>query len=1040
MQIRVSSALSASIRIDNPVPALRVVRARDNHFYVFGTRGAAALVTEFNDQLDAAPLRKGRQFDRVGSLRFGAMFYSAIRSVAGGLRSDKDWEEGTGVYEIVGAGPAFLGDGVFIIRKGGSFERWGPDGLMWEFSVFDYVAGPDPKRSVVCGHFTSDDTAAVLINSQVEDDPGYRISCFDVRSEENAPKHLGMDVPLGDESSDPNLQCNMVLSGDIAYFYMEENQTLAWISLARGVPLEGQVQGNTMVGSDMSVISAVDAASGLHDSKFPGGVAAFINPNGLWLISSAVPPPMSLDDKAHVDELTFVAGAPDVLWRAFLQFYAAQYGATRASLQGLVSSLVAEKAGIKEIISVAVEKCSRRIIRSDQDPDQAPVALLIDTELKKKLGEHSVFLKLLTNMDVFAGLRPDAPSVTEDCIWNALKLSSRYAVLTDGEKLASARRVRDLENRQSTSGYHRRFNDAASNSIIGSDRLRSGVSSASASRRGGPTIDMPEYDGPSVLNVALTLGGSDLSPGRHMKQRDESASELYRNPEEFQKFLPALERSMAEALSKLQSEHAMTDHNGAADGSTYRIAAHTVVLLCCEAAIGVIQGSREARDGAVNLLSNIPSAMSGVGNWMNDEKNCGAVLMKICQKALDVGARSRHADGQQMMQAATLVVDELLSRTPFDDTVRNSRRIGRLVGDVHVTPRKRRRLDLIFEGTGRGKELRVALDMLRQSGLDEEAYGLAEKYGDYGTMLALRVSSPDFDEFMESCLRNFGDEFGLFAFRWLEERGEIRLLLRGQATQTQAPTSTRYGRSPRLNALLSTYFRSERGRLSNLSWIHWISQGDGLAAADDLIAQTRKVAVPGKDGSAINTPILSSIAKLALIADGDDQPENAEKRKIDTNYLTGRLNLSKLQARLDPTTDTFLQIDDLVRQFMEIDALDSDGLAEQVVMAVETIQFTDMEEDKLSALENLIWRRCVERQWKTWIPIVNKMSTASDIEMRENLKETAMYLAAVRLSLTESRISAIISQGAFDSSEFEKHGCTREMISLVRAAVLLAAA
>lgn len=1035
LQVRVGSALAASVG-GVSVPATTIVRGNDMLF-VFGGRGSAAVVVEGTTGLEVTELK--RVGGERGSLRFGMMFYSAIRSIGGGGR-DAEWEEGSGTYEIVGGGACGAGEGVMVVRKGGEVERWGADGLLRAFCVFDYAGGRDAERSVVCAKVTSDDTLVVLVRSTAEKDAGHRIVCFDIRSATEVPKRAEMDVPLGDGRDGLEGQCLMVLSADIAYFYMEVSKTLAWLSVARGVPPEGQVQGNTLVGSDMGVLSVVDAAWGVPEAGVVGGVAGFIHPTGVWLASCAVPPPMSLDREAAIDDLMSVADVADILWRAFLQFCAEQKGAARASLQGLVNFLVAEQADVREILSSVVERGSRRIIVSHQDPEQAPVALLVDTELEKKLVQHESFLKLLADTEVFSGLRPEAPSMTEDCLWNALKTSSRYVVLTDGEKLASAHRVRDLENRLSCSGYYQRFNDAASNSIIGSERIRNGVSSASASRRGRVQVDNAEDEGPSVLNSALRLGGSDISGGRHARKKDESANELYRNPHEFHKFLPALERSMCEALSKLQSEHAMADDNGAADGASYRRGAQTIVLLCCEAAIYVVQGSREARETAVGLLSSLPNALSGVSNWMNDERTCGAVLMKICQKALDVGARSRESEGEQMMRAATIVVDELLSRTPFDDTVRNARRLGRLVGNVQATPRKRRRLDLIFEGTERGKELRFALDMLRKSSLDEDAFRLAEKYGDYGTMLALRVASPDFDEFMETTLRKFGDDFGLFAFRWLEERGEIRLLLRGQNMQTQNSRGMQVGRSARLNALLSDYFQSERCNLSNLSWIHWIAQGNGAVAADDLIAQTKKVAVPEKEGSAINTPILSSIAKLAILADAEQHPDNAEKRKTDHNYLTGRLSLSKLQARLDANSDAFLPIDDLIRQFMEMESVNSDSLAEQVIMAVETLHYMDIDEDKLQSLENFVWRRCVERQSSTWIPIVNKMSTASDIEMRKNLKDTALYLAATRLSLTEVMMSDIIARGAFSSSEFEKHGCTREVTSLVKAAVSLAMA
>lgn len=1041
-QLRVSSALAASVNADAVLPALHVARDKDGNLFVFGGRGSAARVFETSSSLEIEPLRRSRDEGAVGSLSFGSVFYSAIRSIGQGVTGrDAEWEAGAGPHEIVGCAATTSSPGVVLARKGGVVEKWGPDGLNWTFCVFDYVGGRGAGRTIVSAHVTSDDTAVVLVKSAVQSDPGHRIVTFDVQSKDNVPKRIELDIPLQDGEEGLESQCLMVVSGDIVYFYAEAIKQLAWLSVARGVSADGQVQGNTLVGSEMKVMSVVDAAFGLEDSGVPGGVAAFIHPAGVWLASSAVPPPMSLDKESGVDDLTTSRSSSSILWRAFLQYCADQKGATRASLQGLVSFLVAEGADVSDVLSSIVEQVSLRIISSVQDSEKAPVALLIDTELEKKHGLHTVFLKLLADPEVFSELRLDAPSVTEDRIWNAIKLSSRYSVLTDGEKLAAARRVRDLENRQSTSGYYQRFNDAASASLIGSEKIRTDVARGPYAKRGTVEDGGVDIERPSVLTSALKLGGTDIVGSKVDKRHEDSANELYLKPQEFHRFLPALERSMSDSLAELQSMQTVSEDNGAGDVAALRREAQNIVLLSCEAAIDVVQGSREARELAVEMFSSVPNGMGGIGNWMSDLKTCGNVLMKISQRALDIGAKSRQAEGRQVMHAATLVVDELLSRTPFDDTVRNARRVGRLARNPQAAPRKRRRLDLFFEGTDRGKELRHALNMLRQSNLEEDAFRLAEKYGDYGTMLALRVGSAEFDQFMETSLRKFGDEFGLFAFNWLEERGEIRLLLRGRESEAGNSNAVVSGRSSRMKALLSEYFRGERRHLSNLAWVHWITQENVVAAADTLIRQVRSIAIPGKPGSAINTPILSSIAKLALHADvAQGEAQSAETNKNDYNYLTGQLNLSKVQARLDPNADAFLQTEDLVRQFMEMTSGDSEALAEQVVMAIEALRFSAMEVPKMQALEDSVWRRCVERQSDLWLPIIGTMTTATDIEMRKKLKETALYIAASRLSLSERIITEVIGRGTFESSEFMKHGCTREVSSLVKAAVSLAAA
>jgi len=172
-----------------------------------------------------------------------------------------------------------------------------------------------------------------------------------------------------------------------------------------------------------------------------------------------------------------ISDAVPGLWRSFLQYCADQRGAAKASLRGLVNSLDADDFDIVEALSEIVEKTSRNIVTSDQDPDKAPLSLLIDTELEKKYQQHILFMKLLSDTQVFSEVRPDAPSTTDDRLWDAIKISSRYSVVTDGEKLSSARRIRDLENLQASGGYSQRFNDAASTSLIGSEAVRSSIMS-----------------------------------------------------------------------------------------------------------------------------------------------------------------------------------------------------------------------------------------------------------------------------------------------------------------------------------------------------------------------------------------------------------------------------------------------------------------------------------------------------------------------------------------------------------------------------------
>lgn len=1035
-QVRLGSALAASVRDDTAPPALHVCRAIDGSLYVFGGRGSGAIVHDRGGRLHVRPLFRSTDAD-TGSIRFGAMFYSAIKSigaVAGGR--DDDWENGTGGHEIITCKATAGQPGVIVVRKAGEVERWGSEGRLWSFSVFDFEGGRDSARSVLSAGVTTDDTAVLLVQSRSEVGTGHKIVCFDVRSSESIPKRTEMVVPLNDDHVDPDSQCLMVVSGDIAYFYVEGKKTMAWLSVARGVPPEGQVQGSTTVDSDLRVLSMVDASYGLPESATTGGIAAFIHASGVWLVSSSVPAPVSLDDAVPMAGLTSVAAAAPDIWRSLLQYSADQKGAAKASLRGLVKSLLAEGFDVSESLCELVRLTSRKIIVSDQDPESTPLALLIDTELQKKCVQHRMFLRYLADAEIFSGIRPDSPSVTEDRIWDAISIQSRFHVVTDGEKLASARRVRDLENRHSAGGYSYRFNGAASKGAMGSERTASDL--LSRSRRGIIENEETLANSENVLKSALSLGGTEASEATHATLVDEVATRLYRFPHEFHSFLPALERCMMDSLSKMQAEQDMAADISAESWRIYRRAAENTVLLSCEAAIEVVQGSKEARSEADAIFETLPHDMDGIDNWMADSKTCGDMLMRIAQRALEIGVKGRQSDESQVTSAAFLVIDELLSRTSeksaWNDRSPDS---GRRWGES--TPQKRRRTDLAFENTTRGKEVRSALDMLRNNGMTNEAFVLAEKYGDYGTMLALKVSSSDFNQFMEDALEKFGDGFGLFSFHWLEDRGHVRLLLQG-GNLHHGVRDAHLSRSNRLNRLLSEYFRTDRAALSNLSWIHSISQGDYEAASSSLVSQTKKVSVPGREGSAINTAVLGSIAKLALrVADGD-QHDRRNLNSSDYEFISGRLLLANLQGELDPNSGTLRPCNELIRELMKKSATESDRLSEQVAMAIEALQYSEIDANDAQLAMDHVWYSCVERQRNLWIPLVKSLGSTNDMEMRKTLRNTALYRAAVRVDLKEPAIAEVISRGAFDHSEFAKLGCLPEVARLMRATVSLAAA
>lgn len=1036
-QVRVGSALASSAGVDSALAALRVVRSVSGGLFILGTRGSAAFVREVGGRLEVKALGRGSEGER-SSLTFGKMFYSAIRSFGGGGSWDTDWVQGEGLHEIVACVPMSGDPDIICVKRGGVVERWGEDGLWWSFNVFDFLGGRDSYRKILCADVTSDDTAVFLVQSTSSGDSGHKIVTFNVRSMEEVPGRTEMIVPLNGGEAGVEVPCLMVLSGDIAYFYIHATRTVAWLSVARGVSSEGQVQGSTTLESEMSVLTVVNASFGLSEAAATGGVAAFIHSAGVWLVSSAVPAPMSLDRDTSTPALTSIKDGEPVFWRTLLQYCADQKGATKASLRGLVSSLRADGFDVSEGLSELVERTSRRIITSDHDPGKSATDLLIDMELKRREQQHRVFVRLLADADVFSEVRPDAPSMTEDRLWNAISASSRYTVMTDGEKLSSSRRIRELENRYSSGRHFHRFDKAFSASFLGNEQVKG---SRTMWSQGTDIRDETSFiEGSNVLAEALVLVGSDISTARRGRTNDDLTTRLYRNPQEFHKFLPALDRCLSDALTKLDSEHGMLDDDGAADGSSiYCRKAQNALLLSCEAAIEVVRGSREAREAVLEILEAVPGGMDGIQNSMFATRTCGNVLTKIAQKALEMGARSKESERGPTFRAAVLVVDEFLSQISCDESADSSQDV-RVEGQT--TPCKRMRLDAaVLSRTERRDELRHVLDMLRRSGLDEDAFRLAEKYNDFGTMLSLRVSSPEFDAFMERSLEKFGDDFAFFSFQWLEKCGELRLLLRGQnfgsRVEVENPFKTR---TERMNTLLAVYFRRDRCKYSNLSWIHWISQGNFNAATKSLISQTKKMSVPGKKGSAINTVVLSSIAKLSLLARDNSGRIDGADRKNMSEYISGRLILSKLHDIVEAGNDALSPADELIRRFIDDFPVTSESLAQRVVMATEALQFSCMNPGELQVLQDYVWKRCIERQSDIWIPIAKKIAITSDDEMRRRLTGTALYKAATQVTFTESKMDDMIGRGFLESSEFSKQNCLPEVTTLMRAAVSLAIA
>ncbi|KAI0557344.1 Nuclear pore complex protein Nup133-like protein [Gracilaria domingensis] len=1013
-EIRVLASLIQSSGAEDCV-ALEVVHVpKAKALFVFGSRNSAAIVSLRAARLEVRPLQQSVQKDR-SPMRFGSAFYSAIRSISMGISGrDDSWIRGTGVHEIVTTD--YVKDCAVLVRAGGEVEKWGTRGLIWSFNLFDFIPGRDSRNRVESSGITSDGTLVVLVKSWSQITQTRQIVCFDVRHPE-IPQHVELQEPIRDIDSQAESPCFMVVSGDTAYLYLEDSHILAWLSVARGVPADGQVRGSTPIEYCTKVLAFVDASHCMPDAATKGGVTACLHPAGVWVASSSVPAPISMDIAEDPRKHDSIRGSETILWRAFLQFKVGQKGASKASLRGLVNSLNGFK--LEEALSKVIQVTSRRIVTSDQDSERDPISLLVDTDLEKKKERHAAYLRMLADGELFSQIRPNAPSIAEDRLWDAMSTSSKAVILADNEMLAAAVGLRRFEN---------------SLAEVNLGGIESFAPKHIPNAKSITSIRGEIYDSEVLKRVFRLLGEEGRGAS---SDHSFDLTWLYRHPYEFHHFLPALHQSMKDGLSKLQKDANGSVELEVIEPVSFRADMRRIILLSCEAATSVVQGSLDTREENYELFSSDRDDMDCIENWVCDTRSCREVLWNVAESALFYSQGATPAEKQPILNAATKVVDEYL---------RSSR--SRLARKLYIprepfmrnNAQKRRRMDLDVETSEWGREVRKALDKLRQYGLNDEAFGLATKYGDFGTMLSLRVNEKDFDGFMEDSLQKFGDEFAFYAFRWLEQRGEIHLLLSGASSaSSELEVSRKEMRSERITSLLSEYLRKDREQFSNLSWMHWFSTGNFAEGINSLLKQVHSVSMPEKKGSKASSFSLCSIAKLALQAVEKEDEQCSADQADKLSVMIARLFMISVQDEFSPNHDALMHGADLVRHIIEHSSADSDSLAKRVVEALRVVEVCETMGDLTAAeLGDYVWRRCVERQSSLWIPLAQSLSTISDISLREKLTDTALFKAVQESELTASSVLDVIDGGNLVDREIVESGCAEEVNRLVRTTVALA--
>lgn len=1062
-ELKVSRALALSARAREDealVSALALAHATDptasagsqDALFVFGARGSAALVRVGSVAANANPLMRPEEARRTG-ISFGALFHSALRSIGGDVRPDAaDFEAGTGPHRIVGAAALNGALAACVVREAGTVELWGSDTLLWSVDVFDVVAPRAARadRRVVCAAVSAEDSLVCLVEETRDERASYRIVGFAATHE--PPSTVSVEIDLGNiTGTSRDSDVVMTLSAGLAYLHVPNTRLLSWVSVARGLDARNQVHGSVNLPEGATVLHVLDAThpkEALSSDDVSGGLVACLCSDAVTLVSSGVPAPMSME-QGEIISTAVQNEEQDVsalLWRAQAQYRAGQIGAVRASLQGLYRATFVNSSPSPLTIGDIVIECCQRIVCSQIDPKTAPMALLIDSELERRQSDYNDLMQLLGDAEVFAGIRENAPSMTDDRIWDMLQPPVRHELVCYGEKLAVARAIRKVENSYVSGSSTLQFRDSATTSLM-SEGLGTRTGSAVPSSTLGEDLREIETElsgGSSIVSRALLRAGM---MARTEKAPLDDGSLLYRFPLHFNIFLPALR----DCLSEVQARSLQPQESDAIGPNSVQRALRGVTLLACQAAIALTCSARDMRSLLVSQLERDQQVLRSFDNWACDNDTRSA-LDVLVDSVLDLRAGGRQSELNALENAAAQVTDELLActRSALCDTDRAPSQSNSNLASMA----KKRRVNEGDDTSVWGRKRTRALERLRSRKMEKDCLHLAEKYHDFGVMMTLKKEASDFDSYFANAVENYGDQFGLYALRWLEERGEIKLLLKGKQTDNsfQATLATR---SDRVNALLSTYFKEDRGEVSNLAWMHWLSNGDLAKAGRALSKQTRSVGVPGRPNSLANTSVLSSVARLTVQASmleleeaeneslvpGEQLVKEREELEEMKMFVDGMTYMAEVQTQInnesmEPRSE-LLDTENLVRAVINAAPVESGRLASSAVVALEVVRYANLADEQSNELVDYVWRRCVEKQGDAWTQIVRNVRQLSDDQLRKRLTGTALYGAAVKTAMDETKMKAIVQRDAFRISKFEENQTRAALERIVQTTVAL---
>jgi hypothetical protein len=794
-----------------------------------------------------------------------------------------------------------------------------------------------------------------------------------------------------------------------------------------------------------------------------GGCTGFIEADRMLVLSAQVPAPVGTDapyvtaaggaamlvDGASGEAVPAVpAVASSLLWRAYLQYAGEQRGAAEATLATLLlSALGSDGRPAAAVLDEAVVRASEAIVDTlPVSGGAASLSLLVDSQLQDKVNRHGPLLGMLADSLLLSSAEYEERDAT-DRVWDFLSNAARQTIVANAEKLAAASRLRKVENLHASRGRGRHASSFRGPSTVGGSERSVATSARTVSTAMFGTVvddlldEAAEEGVRSIVAEALCVAAAgaleDLGVDAETRGAiDDPEVVMYGMPSQLQRFLPALRSCMVAVVARAVENGAggrggtgVDDDQTAAVSTRVRRLACRDILLASDAALAVVEAANEVREEVQASHSFDVTFMEPNGGWSCHPVMSRAVLNDLAKAALQAAESCRPSEAKVLRRCAVTVSGALLT-CARNAHLEEQLRSGSPGGNPTKSPSKRRRLTKGDEENSIwGAERLAVLTRLREHNLDKDAFALAHKFEDFGMMLTVKCNESDFDSFLEDAVEEFGREFAMFSFEWLERRGEIKLLVFGYANpvgSVAVTSSSQRGRSLTVKKYLVEYFRRNRSNVSNLSWMLQLASGHFAAAADGLTNQAKALTVPSKPSSLPNAKVLLSVAKLALIAarpsgdaDGDGDEQGGVAASSRSSVATAadvnrRLYLLRAQSRLDPDADAILPADELVKRFLRAAPVDSGSLAEAIVLALEALSQSELSALEARELRDYVWRQCIERQAHYWIPLLSGARGSGDAELRHQLTNTALYEAACRVSLRPADARDLIARGVMD--------------------------